>query len=143
MTIRLSILAGVVLAFMALPAAAQTVGYHADLSAKSENPAVTSDGVGAFDAWLDAKTKVLKWELRFWSLSGAATASHIHGPADAKTNAGVLIPLTKAGDAGPYAGTATLTDAQIADLNAGKWYVNVHTAKNAPGEIRGQVMKAK
>ncbi len=143
MTVRLSILAGVALAFMALPAAAQTVGYHADLSGKSENPAVTSDGVGAFDAWLDTKTKALKWELRFWSLSGPATASHIHGPADMKANAGVLVPLTKAGDAGPYAGSATLTDAQIANLNAGKLYVNVHTAKNGGGEVRGQVMKAK
>jgi hypothetical protein len=141
MTIRSTILAGVALAFAALPAAAQT--YTAELGGKSENPAVQSDGVGAFNATLDAKTKQLKWELRFWSLSGPATASHIHGPADAKANAGVVVPLTKAGDVGPYAGAATLTDAQIADLNAGKWYVNVHTAKNAPGEIRGQVMKAK
>jgi hypothetical protein len=40
-------------------------------------------------------------------------------------------------------GSATLTDAQAADLMAGKWYVNVHTAENKGGEIRGQVLKAK
>ena len=91
-------------------------------------------------ATLDAKTKTLKWELHFWGLTGPATMSHFHGPADAKSNAGVVVPLTKAGETGPYSGAATLTDAQIADLNAGKWYVNVHTAKFGPGEIRGQVM---
>jgi hypothetical protein len=34
-----------------------------------------------------------------------------------------------------------LTDAQAADLLAGRWYVNVHTDANKPGEIRGQVTK--
>ena len=38
----------------------------------------------------------------------------------------------------PGKGTATLTDVlQIADLNAGKVYFNVHTAANPGGEIRG------
>ena len=32
-----------------------------------------------------------------------------------------------------------MTDAQIKELEAGKWYVNVHTAANPGGEIRGQV----
>ena len=41
----------------------------------------------------------------------------------------------------PLKGEATLTDAQAADLQAGKWYFNVHTEKNKGGEIRGQVMK--
>ena len=36
---------------------------------------------------------------------------------------------------------ATLTDAQIADLVAGKWYFNIHTAANPGGEVRGQVTK--
>jgi hypothetical protein len=39
----------------------------------------------------------------------------------------------------PIKGTATLTDAQVADLMAGKYYVNVHTAANPAGEIRGQL----
>ncbi|HZX84937.1 MAG TPA: CHRD domain-containing protein, partial [Reyranella sp.] len=31
--------------------------------------------------------------------------------------------------------------AQAADLAAGRWYFNIHTAANPPGEIRGQVTK--
>ncbi len=38
-----------------------------------------------------------------------------------------------------YKGKATLTAAQAADLTAGRWYVNLHTAKHPGGEIRGQV----
>jgi hypothetical protein len=38
-------------------------------------------------------------------------------------------------------GSATLTDAQAADLLAGKDYINIHTAANPGGEIRGQVTK--
>jgi CHRD domain len=45
-------------------------------------------------------------------------------------------PLTS-----PIKGTATLTDAQAADLQGGKYYFNIHTDANKPGEIRGQVVK--
>ena len=40
----------------------------------------------------------------------------------------------------PATGSKVLTDDQIADLMAGKWYVNVHTKANPGGEIRGQVV---
>ena len=43
--------------------------------------------------------------------------------------------------ASPISGTATLTDAQAADLEAGKFYFNIHTAANPGGEVRGQVDK--
>jgi hypothetical protein len=41
--------------------------------------------------------------------------------------------------AGSATGTINLTDAQEADLLAGKWYTNIHTATNGAGEIRGQI----
>jgi len=55
-------------------------------------------------------------------------------------SAAPIIPASNVATS-PIKGTATLTDAQIADLNAGKWYFNVHTAANPGGEIRGTVMK--
>ena len=41
----------------------------------------------------------------------------------------------------PVEDSAVLTDAQAADLLAGKMYVNIHTKANPGGEIRGQVTK--
>ena len=80
---------------------------------------------------------MLTWKLSYSGLTGPATAAHFHGPAVAGSNAGVVIPF--ASPASPIEGQATLTAAQAADLLAGKWYANVHTAANKGGEIRGQV----
>jgi hypothetical protein len=71
-------------------------------------------------------------------LSGDATAAHFHGPATPGVNAGVTVPM-KAPLTSPITGEATLTPEQAADLMAGKWYFNVHTAANPGGEIRGQL----
>ena len=128
--------------FVALaPAAfAQAVMYKADLKAASEVPPTDSKGTGTLQATYDPASKKLTYTVNYKDLTGPATAAHFHGPADAKTNAGVLVPVTGALTS-PIKGEATLTDAQAKDLADGKMYFNVHTAANKGGEIRGQVMK--
>ena len=112
--------------------------YTADLKAANEVPANTSKGSGTLTATYDTASKKLTYTATYKDLSGPATAAHFHGPADAKTNAGVVVP-TKDMTPGTLKGEATLTDAQAADLEAGKWYFNIHTAANPGGEIRGQL----
>jgi hypothetical protein len=56
-------------------------------------------------------------------------------------NAGVLVSLGT-NLANPIKGSATLTDAQVSDLEAGRTYVNLHTADNKGGEIRGQLQRS-
>jgi CHRD domain len=112
----------------------------ATLDGASEVPAVTTAGKGAADIDYDAATKKLSWKVTYTGLSGPATAAHFHGPAGATDKAGVAVAIPNAGTS-PVEGSATLTDAQAADLTAGKYYVNIHTAANPGGEIRGQVMK--
>ncbi|MGB8399298.1 CHRD domain-containing protein [Bradyrhizobium sp.] len=110
------------------------------LDGKSEVPPNTSAATGAADVDYDAATRKLSWKLTYSGLSGPATAAHFHGPAEAGKNAGVAVAIPNA-TSSPAEGSATLTDAQAADLMAGKYYINVHTAANPGGEIRGQVMK--
>jgi len=112
----------------------------ATLDGASEVPANTSAGKGTADIDYDAASKKLTWNLTYSGLTGPATAAHFHGPAEAGKNAGVAVAIPGA-TASPAEGSATLTDAQAADLLAGKYYVNVHTAANPGGEIRGQVTK--
>jgi hypothetical protein len=104
-------------------------------------PGVTSSGKGTATATLDTAAKTLTWDVDYSGLSGPATAAHIHGPADPGANAPIVVPFT-GNLASPIKGSATLTDAQIAQLEAGKWYVNIHTEANKPGEIRGQLIRA-
>jgi hypothetical protein len=112
----------------------------ATLDGKSEVPPNASTGTGTADIDYDAATKKLSWKLTYSGLSGPATAAHFHGPAEAGKNAGVALAIPDATKS-PVDGSATLTDAQAADLAAGKYYINVHTAANPGGEIRGQVTK--
>jgi len=122
-------------------AQADQITFQADLASAAEVPPVTSPGKGSATASLDTTTKTLTWTVTYSGLSGLATAGHIHGPAALGANAGVLVPFS--GDlASPIKGSATLTDAQVSDLEAGKLYVNLHTAANKPGEIRGQLLRS-
>lgn len=90
----------------------------------------------------DEDTDTLSWEFEFSGLTGDVTAAHIHGPADSGETAGVLIDLEgpSGGLASPMAGSVIVDDAQVvSDLRAGRTYVNLHTALNPAGEIRGQL----
>jgi hypothetical protein len=136
----------IMLATLALGAAFAFAGpafaekLKATLDGKSEVPANTSTGTGTADIDYDAASKKMSWKVTYSGLSGPATAAHFHGPAEAGKNGGVAVAIPNA-TSSPAEGSATLTDAQAADLLAGKYYVNVHTAANPGGEIRGQVMK--
>lgn len=123
----------------AAPAMAATVNLKADLKAASEVPPTDSKGSGSVTATFDTSSKQLSWKGSVSGLSGPATAAHFHA-GEAGKNGGVVIPIAGA-DKGSFEGSATLTDAQATDLMDGKWYVNVHTAANKGGEIRGQVSK--
>lgn len=125
--------------FMSSAAMAETVSFAGTMSGTTEVPPKTTDGKGTAQASLDTTTKMLTYDVEYSGLTGPATAAHFHGPADAGANAPVVMPFPST--ASPIKGTMTLTDAQMADLMAGKWYANVHTAANPGGEIRGQMAR--
>jgi hypothetical protein len=69
----------------------------------------------------------------------AATAAHIHIAAAGK-NGPVIVPMVKSGDNGwTFAAGAKLNEDQMKAFKAGELYINVHSAANPGGEIRGQL----
>jgi hypothetical protein len=123
---------------------AQAVGLTSSLGAAKEVPKPTGVGVnarGTFSAGLTRRGTggTLSWRLTFRGLTGAASAAHIH-----RAKPGVAGPVVVA-LCGPcrsgVRGTARLKARIVTALLAGGTYVNVHTAKNPAGEIRGQIRK--
>jgi len=126
----------------ALARSADTYSFKAALTRGAEVPKpkgapATAGGTFAAHSVEAGSTITIKWTLKFHGLSGKAVAAHVH--------------LGKVGVAGPVAiplcgpckatssGTAKITSKVEDALEQGKAYVNVHTVKNAAGEIRGQV----
>lgn len=118
---------------------AEVIKLQAELKGSNEVPPNTSSGSGKAEAAFDTDTKVLTYTVTYANLTGAALGAHFHGPSEAGKNAGIALPFKSAQS--PIQGTATLTETQAADLLAGKWYANIHTAANPGGELRGQMTK--
>ena len=113
-------------------------------AAERPNP-VTSNGTGTISGTYHLENNLLEYSINWSGISGAPTGMHFHGPADVNTAASVALAITVpsgAGTSGTVTGSATLSDAQEADLLAGKWYYNIHTDTYKAGEIRGQVTAA-
>ena len=115
--------------------------FEATLSPAQEVPAAASTGSGQAEVQFNENTNMLTWKVTYSGLTGAASAAHIPGPAAAGANAGVVIPFTGDMNAQPMMGEKAITSAQYADLAAGLYYVNIHTARFPGGEIRGQLRK--
>lgn len=122
-------------AFGAYSSIAAAADIKVTLVGDQEVPPVKSAGTGNGTISVGAD-KSVGGSVMTTGISG--TAAHIHEGATGK-NGPVIIPLTKNGDTYAVPAGAKLTDAQFASFQAGNLYVNVHTAANAGGEIRGQL----
>ena len=126
----------------ATPSMAAMVNLKGDLKASNEVPPNDSKGTGSITATYDTASKKLSWKGSYSGLTGPVTAAHFHSnnpPSPPAPNSAIAVPAQVS--ASPFEGSLTLTDEQAADLMAGKWYFNIHTAANKGGEIRGQVTK--
>jgi len=117
----------------------------AALDAASEVPApkgVPAGAAGTFSALvIDAKPRPqILWSLSFQGLSGAAGAAHVHLGKPGSPGPVVLAlcgPCTS-----PVVGRRAIDPNLAAAIESGGAYVNVHTAANQAGEVRGQLVRA-
>jgi hypothetical protein len=107
----------------------------------------SAKGTATINIITDSEVTEINYEVTYSGLSGPLAAAHIH-LGGVGQNGGILLPLTVS--ASPMSGTLTEADlkatgnvstfAQAIDaIRAGSTYVNLHTAANPGGEIRGQV----
>ncbi len=125
--------------------------FAASLAGANEVPPVESAATGSLTATLDGTTLTIEGTYEGLTIIDDPGA-HIHGPATATENAGVLLPLTFDNEAGTLSATVDLAALEDPDLSAGPalfgWlqngllYANLHTAENPNGEIRGQLLPA-
>lgn len=111
------------------------------LNGASEVPANGSAGTGTAAVTLDDVTGAVSVTGSYSGLGSNANAAHIHGPAPAGMNAGIILALTQTGGtSGTFSGSGTLTAGQITSMINGLTYLNVHTNSIPNGEIRGQIV---
>jgi hypothetical protein len=115
-------------------------GFSTTLSGASEVPANLSPASGTASVVLNNAQTQLAYTINYTGLTAGVTASHIH-KAPIGVNGGVLFPFTPplATTSGTFSGTIVVTAANVADLIAGLYYVNIHTTNFPGGEIRGQL----
>jgi Cu/Zn superoxide dismutase len=112
--------------------------FVADLNGMQQVPMVTTPAFGLGTFLLARHNGSLKFNVVVSGLSGAITAAHFHMAA-----MGAAGPVVQ--DLGAFISGTTISGeveptAFLADLMAGNIYLNVHTAANPNGEIRGQLM---
>ena len=111
-------------------------GQQVTLSGANEVPPVTTSASGSGTVTVNSDCTV---SARITVSGMTATAAHIHEGA-AGANGGVIVPFVKEGDNTFVAPPgAKMTEAQCAAYKAGRTYVNVHSAKHPPGEVRAQL----
>jgi hypothetical protein len=136
-------------------ASAQTISMVATLTGGEENPPVLTGAVGTAELDIDPINREINVSLRIFNLPTGSTAGHIHaGPRG--VNGPVVVdfpvPAGRTGDftlnfrvgpnqVRPNPGVGVLTmDDVIQTITGGGGYVNIHSATNPGGEVRGQLM---
>lgn len=106
------------------------------LTGSNEVPPVTSPASGSGTVSVNSDRMVTA-RITVTGMSG--TAAHIHQGAPG-ANGPVIVPFVKEGENTFVAAPgAKMTEEQYRKYKDGETYVNVHSAKNPGGEVRGQL----
>src|SRR5260221_3711743 len=114
------------------------------MTGAQDTPATTSAAVGSMDVFYSKYTHTLTYTVNWSGLTGNPIAMHIHGLAPVGFAAVVFQTFSgfKSAVSGSYSGFLFVDGVAIKeqDLLNGLYYINIHTAANPNGEIRGQIV---
>jgi len=119
----------------------QNIGLDAWFNGAQQSPSVTTSAYGQANVRLTTKFDSLYYDVQASGLSGAITGAHFHN-APAGSNGAVVWDISPNINGNRITGSITgtaLTTALIRNMLEGELYINIHTAANPNGEIRGQV----
>jgi hypothetical protein len=109
------------------------------MDSTQEVPPTASTGTATANLSVDINSGAVTGSITFSGLTGPATAAHFH-QAPAGSNGSVIIPLSPPSAAsGVIPVSVMMTPAQLSALATNQLYLNIHTAANPGGEIRGQI----
>lgn len=127
---------GGLLVTLALAGAATAADVKVTLSGGEEVPAVTTSASGTGTITIK-DDKTVTGSVTTKGIAG--TAAHIHLAPTGKNGPPVITLTKKSESEWTVPEGSKLTDEQYAAYKAGSLYVNVHSAANKGGEIRGQL----
>jgi len=121
---------------------------------ETPTPPVMSSATGSMDVFYTRNTHTLTYTVTWTGLTGAVAAMHIHGLAPIGYAAGVVQNIitssgglatpnaTLYGTSGKFSATLLVDEVLVKEQNLlnGLYYLNIHTAANQNGEIRGQIV---
>ncbi len=141
MRLRYSIVLALAASLALAAAAAADTGLVATLQGTQEVPANGSPGIGNGIVVIDAAGTSLSYSVPYTGLVSTVIANHFHRAA-AGVNGPVIFGINQniGSTSGTLVGTwPAMTNAQVSDMIAGLYYLNIHTNAFPGGEIRGQL----
>ncbi|HET6602706.1 MAG TPA: CHRD domain-containing protein [Xanthomonadaceae bacterium] len=126
---------------ISLPLLAREHSHVAHLDGGEEVPPNASLATGFAVLTLEQGATNIRISYRYEGIASGVTGGHIHGPAAAGANAGILFNLAPPADTAAQVLDLSfpIDAAQLQDLRDGLWYVNLHSTSFPGGEIRGQL----
>lgn len=120
-------------------AQAQTETYRARLSPMPTTPQTVATITGEGEVILTLNGNMLSVSGSFSGMSSVATMAHVHNGPPAQPGPVVHQLQATAGTAGEISAELELSDAQVEALKKNELYIQIHSAINAPGELRGWI----
>jgi len=120
-------------------------GLRGALTGPQVSTPVVTAAKGTADIEIDPTETQASLNIYYQNLVGGHTGMHLHGPALPGTDGPIILTVSASDPSNNVnfiQSVISVTPTQIAQIKAGQWYVDLHTATNPAGELRAQLKPA-